>query len=308
MNKILFNELKTLCKSSVKRILTNPAYGIHDVLNEYTFKDNNSDILFVSHADTVFPACKDIYDLTINNKRFIYSPMLDDRLGLYTMLYYLPSMGINADWLITDHEESMSSSAMFFKTQKKYNWIVEFDRKELNPVLYMYNTPKIMDALHSVHIYPVRGSCSDISFMTHLNTVCINWSIGYRNEHTEYCHLKVSDYYACMEDFTRFYHKYKDIRFPFKEDYGKGNKKSVTDNNDAWKNTHVYSARTGWKKKDSTSKTISVYSPLDDVAYSACCDWCKAVAPSTWNENLLAYLCEDCASEYEDDNWMDIRK
>jgi hypothetical protein len=103
----------------------------------YFYKDNGSNTLAVAHLDTVQK--RGWCELTqLSHDTLVFSPKLDDRLGAYVILELLPKLGINVDVLLTTDEESSNSTAMEFKTQKQYNWMVEFDRAGRDAVLYQY--------------------------------------------------------------------------------------------------------------------------------------------------------------------------
>ena len=82
------------------------------------FQDNGADILAVAHLDTV-----STHKQRKRAPRFIgpkvYTPQLDDRLGVYAILHMLPKHNIRCDVLLTDGEESCASTARFFETEKR---------------------------------------------------------------------------------------------------------------------------------------------------------------------------------------------
>ena len=134
--KIDFTQLQKLCKCQPNDILLG---------KQYLYKNNNAKILAVCHMDTVFDHAHK-YNFCHIDENYIFSPKLDDRLGVYTILHYLPKYHPNVkyDYLITTDEEIGKSTAQLFAkvNKKKYNWIVEFDRKGEDVVLYDYKHNK----------------------------------------------------------------------------------------------------------------------------------------------------------------------
>ena len=175
--------------------------------------NNNSDILAVCHMDTVrkpthFARAKDgLFDI-------LYCETLDDRLGCHIALDVLPQMNINVDVLLTTGEETGKSTAKYFKTEKKYRWIVEFDRRGEDVVLYDYeDDPEWDDALLSAGFNISMGSFSDISTMESLGVSAFNMGIGYHDEHGYMAHMFPHEYYRQMKRFSWFVTKYRDQSF-----------------------------------------------------------------------------------------------
>jgi hypothetical protein len=199
--------------------------------NRYLYLDRGEDsrVLFVAHLDTVNDFWTPIkgkqapkwtkpnYAIK-NNKKYgdyVQSIALDDRLGVYAGLYMLPALGINCDVLLTLDEEIGASTAKEFKTSKQYNWIFSFDRHDLNPVLYQYDTDEMRDRLESVGYKISHGTFSDICYLDHLGVSGINFGIGYQNEHSQKCTAYLSDFDYCIDMFVKFYEKYKDEHMPY---------------------------------------------------------------------------------------------
>jgi len=138
----------------------------------------------------------------VPNETLIYSPQLDDRLGVYTILDLMPSLGVKMDALLTDDEEIGRSTASLFATDKQYNWIVEFDRRGTGAVMYEYDFP--------CHDYfdIERGTFSDICELEHLGCQGINIGVAYHKEHTTRCHMVLEDY---AEQMVRFQTMWTDL-------------------------------------------------------------------------------------------------
>lgn len=203
--KISLSRLKWYCNSPYKDIfdiLGGEVYSFKT--EEYAFKDNGSKILAVAHCDTHFEN-KNLYEVyDIIDDYAILSPNLDDRLGVYAIMEMLPQMELNVDTLLTTGEESGCSSAQFFEAPKKYNWIVEFDRRGTDAVTYDYDDEGWDETVNEFFDLGI-GSFSDISFMEELKVKAFNVGIGYYREHTMNCYCKLSDLTNQMMRFRRFY-------------------------------------------------------------------------------------------------------
>lgn len=189
--------------------------------NEYSYfyRDNNADILAVCHADIVTPLqdCKVVaYDEDCLD--YVFSPYLDDYLGIFTLLHYLPKYFpyINYDILITNFEEIGQSTMQDFVNDcsKDYNWIVQFDRRGEDVVTYQYSHKKFNKALNK-HFKVGHGSCSDISKAEALETMAFNVGIGYHKEHQINCYANLNEYVRQINRFVNFYNEYCDRNFPF---------------------------------------------------------------------------------------------
>lgn len=202
MIQIDYRKLKHRCRQSIDNIMQQLGGEIVNCGNiSYAYKDNNSKILAVAHLDTVIKSheCKTI---TLNEDKITFSPMLDDRLGVYTILDMLPGLNINMDILLTDGEESGKSTAGWFENDKSYNWIAEFDRKGDDAVIYYYSWGKTISKYFKLG----HGSYSDIAELDGLGCQAVNVGIGYHNEHTNMCYMVDNEYLSQITRFIKFYH------------------------------------------------------------------------------------------------------
>ncbi len=177
----------------------------------YIHKDNGSNVLAVAHLDTVKQ--EKYFSVAHLDKTLVFSPRLDDRLGVYTILHLLPVMGINLDILLTENEEMGASTGFHFTTEKKYNWLVEFDRHGNDIVLYDYSGKKFAQKLKKQGFKIGIGSYTDISDLEHLGCKGFNVGVSYHNEHTLRCYFILQDYIRQISKFIRFYEKYKTLKF-----------------------------------------------------------------------------------------------
>ncbi len=175
----------------------------------YYFKDFNASILGIAHIDTVNPITAPQVEGDI-----LRSTGVDDRLGLHLLLNVLQKAGCEFDILLSTDEEIGQSTAQFFKTEKKYHWIFEFDRRESGVVLYQYDNPLLRSILEAKGFEIHIGSFSDICYLEHLGVSGMNFGTGYRYEHQ----LKAEATLSMLQDqsnkFLQFYQDYKNIRLP----------------------------------------------------------------------------------------------
>ncbi len=181
----------------------------------YTYIDNGSNILAVAHLDTVmgYSGKKGKFK---QFGRTVMSTELDDRLGVHILLNELPKLGIVCDILLTEGEEKGRSTAQFFTSEKQYNWMFQFDRHGLWPVLYEYESDDLCKKLFTAGFdYVDVGSFSDICSLNHLGCVGINFGTGYEREHTYDCFAKLTTTERSILLFAQFYNMFKDEHMPY---------------------------------------------------------------------------------------------
>jgi hypothetical protein len=176
---------------------------------QHGFLDRGSKVLAVAHLD--FVGSKVWFDVAkVSGQHWVMCPSLDDRLGVYTILDFLPSVGIEVDILLTENEERGMSTAKDFTTRKKYNWIVEFDRKGTDVVTYCYTWPK---GVLEEYFKKGFGSYSDIADLDWMGCKAMNVGVGYHNEHTDYSFFVVEEWASQMRKFLRFYRDKKNTYY-----------------------------------------------------------------------------------------------
>jgi len=144
----------------------------------------------------------------------VYSPVLDDRLGVYIITDVLPKLGLKYDILLTDDEEIGQSTAQFFSTEKKYNWMFQFDRKGNDAVVYDYDTIDWKDAVKT-HFKLGIGSFSDICELEHLGCCGINIGTCYDDYHSKLAYANLTQLEVQIKAFAKFYHQFKDVHFAY---------------------------------------------------------------------------------------------
>ncbi len=291
MNKKLVKELRPICMMATDKFLNGERYIYNDSFN--------SKVLAVAHVDTV---C-DIYGLERNfcfdsRNNEIYSIALDDRLGVYTILKALPEYGIQLDYLFTTDEEIGRSTAKDFCLEnpnigEKYNWIIEFDRRGIDPVSYIYQNQlpyDVYDMLTGLGIKMKTGSFSDISEMGSLGICGVNWGIGYDFEHTYSCMVNTLDYFDTVLNFVDFYYEFEETKMPY--DRTKPSYKT-------YKGSKWYSSIDGqWGYVDELDDTKDLNPEKDGY----CMD-CGAITDK-FEKSLGRYLCDDCYKYYKDNDWI----
>lgn len=214
MKKLDLKQLSKRCNQPVESIMEDLKEQGGTISRQFGllrgYKDNGSKILAVAHCDTVQ---QKNHFVQVQDR--IYCPKLDDRLGVYTILDYLPSLGVVTDILLTDGEETMMTTARFFTTAKQYNWIVEFDRHGDDVATYQYQWEGYLD-----EYFPedVRGSYSDIVELDHMGCNALNIGVGYEEEHSLYSYFNISTYIAQIRRFLKFHRETKNIHFPHDAD------------------------------------------------------------------------------------------
>jgi hypothetical protein len=182
----------------------------------YYYADHGSDILFVAHLDTVVAHDKRMASYAETKAGpVIHSGSLDDRLGAYIGLELLPALGVNLDILLCVGEESGRSTAEFFNTDKSYNWLIEFDRKEDDVVMYQYHDLDTADLVRACGAKVGHGSFSDIAELEHLGVKAFNWGTGYSgNYHSVKGYAYLHDTYTMVAHFLKFYAANSEVRLP----------------------------------------------------------------------------------------------
>lgn len=212
-----YDRFEHYCRLDIEELmqLGEPTGPIGD---QYTFIDNGSDILAVAHCDVVDPELH-FHAVDMSKDIHVYCPRLDDRQGVYTILDMLPKLGVNVDILLTENEEMGRSTAAYFKTQKKYNWICEFDRCGDGCTMYQYNNVDMEDELTTRFGRVEYGSYTDIVDLELLGVCGVNVSVGYEDNHSWRAYASMNTYVSQMARFLDFYEKCKDIRFDHAPSY-----------------------------------------------------------------------------------------
>ncbi len=180
-------------------------------LQRRIFIDNNSDILFVAHADTILPP-----RMIRQTKDVICATGLDDRLGCY--IAWILSKRYNCDLLITDLEEKGLSTANHHIC-KNYSWIVEFDRAGNDIVTYELDNEEFRQAITGYWKHE-HGLFSDISSLE-TTACCMNLGIGYYKAHDKNSYAIKKIYREQLNLFDMFFNQYKNT------DFGKRDEKTT---------------------------------------------------------------------------------
>lgn len=210
--KIKTEILKTICQADEEYF---HSLGVYDPAKKLVFIDNGAPVLGIAHLDSV-STLNHFYSFRIGEERFVFSPKLDDRLGVYVLLSLLPSLGVHMDILLTTDEESGRSTGANFTPPRQYNWMFQFDRTGDDVVHYQYNTPKLISRLKKAGFKnPSRGAASDISKMGHLKCLGFNVGTAYLDYHTEWARANLTVLASQTAKFLTFYKHNKDIAMPY---------------------------------------------------------------------------------------------
>lgn len=201
-------------------------------------KDRDAKALAVGHIDTVVPHAQGRFKMETvesnvqgKNINIVHHPHHDDRLGIATMMEVLPLHNVKFDILITDFEETGSSTAKMFspwwdtdeapKDKPAYNHLVEFDRGGSDVVLYHFgvgddeDTKKfkaaVGDCWGDKNIG--RGSYTDIVSLPNLGCKGLNVGIGYKNPHAITGYTTLEHYAYGIQTYLEFYNKHGDTHF-----------------------------------------------------------------------------------------------
>lgn len=179
----------------------------------YIYCDRGADVLAVAHLDSV----EQNNTCTVVNTQggpVVFSGALDDRLGAYVILDMLPKLGVHCDVLLTTGEESGRSTAQYFTTDRRYNWLIQFDRGGTDVVMYDYETSELRDMVEATGADVGNGSYSDICMLEHLGCKGINWGVGYQDYHGPRAHAWLNDTFRMVAQFVTFHAQHSDTHMP----------------------------------------------------------------------------------------------
>jgi len=181
------------------------------------YKDNGADVLCVCHLDCV----QDRKHFRVReSKQTVHSAQVDDRVGAYVLLEMLPKLGVTVDYLFTVGEEKGQSSAQYFKTDKKYNWMMEPDRTGDDVVLYQYGYHSDKEwraVLIEAGFKLSTGSYSDIGDLEGLGCKGMNIGVGYFEYHIPSAYVRLDILSKQIEKFVNFWKLNKDTHFAHKK-------------------------------------------------------------------------------------------
>lgn len=211
---------------------------------DLTFIDNGGTTLAVAHLDHYGPSIPRVFK-NVYGYYGVQCEQLDDRLGAWVLLDLLPQFtDIKYDILLTDSEETGNSTAQWFETQKKYNWIWEFDRAGMDVVMYDYETDEAMTILENSGFEVGMGSFTDICYLEQLGCQGFNFGVGYHDQHTPKCFAMLRDVLYQVQKFRYFLENYCDTHFAWdasmKPYYGTGKSRYASYGYGKW-----------WPKKNS---------------------------------------------------------
>jgi hypothetical protein len=181
----------------------------------YFYRDNGAKVLGIAHLDTVHSA-KHCYEMDFAGERTIFASGMDDRLGAYILLDWLPRLGVQVDWLLTTNEEMGQSTAELFEAHKDYNWIFSFDRAGTDVVMYQYEHKDYTELLKRYGFRVGFGSYSCIADLSFLGVTGFNFGTGYYDNHSVRAYMICEDTEAQVARFLRFYADQRDVYLPAK--------------------------------------------------------------------------------------------
>jgi hypothetical protein len=338
---INYDLLKDTCLADISDFGKLPGFStVNTQDGAYYFKDNGADVLAVAHLDSVQDT-KHFHLIDVKNKWYVLNAQLDDRLGAYTILHLLPSLGLKYDILLTEGEEIGLSTAAHFQTEKQYNWMFSFDRHGDDVVMYQYDSKFGRRKLKEADLRPAYGSFSDIAFLDHLHCMGFNIGCGYDNEHSAWAIMNVEQYVDQTRKFIKFYNLFKDLHFrytakPATYYYKAGTRGAVvgaewqgydkwedeaTRNNDWFYKNHTWDSKTA--RYIYTPQAKQLPAPTDDEAFVKyamdyeVCEIC-GLPPKDPDQSVYfgaqmvcetcmthAAMCDICSSVVRDDTLID---
>jgi len=198
------------CQCNRKELMSKmDYYTVNEIGGYLGVRLRGGKVLAVAHMD--FLGTGKVHSA---NKKGVVSSALDDRLGIYAAMEALPAMGVECDVLLCDDEESANSSiqSVGMGFLNRYNWIVQLDCSGVRAVTYGYKS--MAGALRTVWSDVQYGAFSDITSVEHVCPVgAFNAGVGYHLQHSEGCHVKMSEFLTAMGRVKTFYDMFKDVRF-----------------------------------------------------------------------------------------------
>ncbi|MFA5936511.1 MAG: hypothetical protein WC822_01390 [Candidatus Paceibacterota bacterium] len=182
---------------------------------EHSSPHEPPDVMGLAHMDTVHN--KKLYYLNVNTPKGQYHmcPTLDDRLGVYTLLYHLPHhYGIRTQVLLTLDEERCNSSAhLFDEGSFPLNWVYSFDREGSDVVTYNMESEDWLDALRGVGFKLGWGTYSDMAELDRLGICGVNVGTGLCNGHGYTANMFEKAYVKQVEKFVLLYHMNRGVMY-----------------------------------------------------------------------------------------------
>jgi hypothetical protein len=152
----------------------------------HIYIDNGADVLAIGHLDTVQQLTGITgHGLDACGETIVEATGLDDRLGAYAITHLLP---FPVDLLYLDHEETGNSTAQYFTppTDKKYRYVLEFDRAGTDAVTYDIDCPEWLALLRSAGAQIGNGSFTDLCYLEQEQwpQCMVNFGSGYYKAHS----------------------------------------------------------------------------------------------------------------------------
>jgi hypothetical protein len=271
--------------------------------------------LLVCHADTVLGNLSYSYDA---ERMVVTSSELDDRLGIACMLYSLLLGNALSEcaMLVCDNEEIASTTASTFTDDTLAMcgtselglpvWLMEFDRRGVDVVTYVYGNDTFHSLLESVDFTIGEGSFSDISSMTELGRSGVNVGIGYHNEHSTRCHARLSDTLLQLARATQFCLAFSEVTLRYSPPVAKYGKYNRFNYDGYYDDDRPLFSSTGAKLSltpivdDMFDNPLDIEDDANELETCACCD-CL-----THEQDMLDWqgyrVCEQCYCDFVSPN------
>ena len=193
--------------------------GTYDGRVAYIYVKRGAPILGVAHVDTVLDFKWAEMIMYPDGAKLIYSPSLDDRVGVWLLLEL--SRFMQFDMVFTTDEEQGASTISDWQTNNEkaqYNWAFQFDRGYDDIALYdfYYQEEFKRDVLQHTNSAVDFGSYTCVSV---LNGFCgMNIGKVFEGAHTKDCRVKSTWIENAVLKFVKFYLKKRDEKYEYQYD------------------------------------------------------------------------------------------
>lgn len=192
-------------KEAILKMFSNAQRRGGSKRERHVYVDNGAPFLLVAHIDTVQPPRLD---------RVNRGAGFDDRLGVYIGHKLVRERPYLFDLLLTDYEETASSTAVYFTPSHDYRLVVELDREGEDYVDYGLASDELRAALEAGGFTYGLGSFSDICFMDHVRCNKINIGLGTKHGHSAHSRFDMGVFYRQVRRLLDFAESHRDITWP----------------------------------------------------------------------------------------------
>jgi hypothetical protein len=194
--------------------------------------------------------------------------------------------------MLTTGEEKGRSTAKeaHLHVKKDFNWIVEFDRKGSDVVLYQYETKEMVKIVEAAGYKVGKGSYSDISDLWQYKVGAMNVGTGYYRAHAVNSIAILNTTANMVGKFDKFYRDNKERKIEMKDVQSRRHVKTYTfptqDHDYGWG---------FWRDKEQKSQRSTKNSTTPEYA-TVKCQTCGRI--HNWVKMEEPFIC-DCGETYK---------